>query len=184
MNILAILGSPRENGSTGKLLNQYLLGVRNGHNDIKIDEIYLQNRDIRNCKGCNACQSEKSQCIIQDEMQNIYPLVADADVMIFATPVYVFNISAQLKGFLDRLHAVDYRIFKGKKIVLLTTYGDSEEENSGVQNVVNTIRMTAQMLEMDFVQDLNMSTYSLPIERNEEAFEKVYELGKNLVIKN
>ncbi|WP_394527417.1 flavodoxin family protein [Lacrimispora sp. JR3] len=109
----------------------------------------------------------------------IYPPVNNADIMILTTPVYVFNMSAQLKVFLDRLHAVDYRVFKGKKIVLLTTYGDNEEEHSGVQNVIKSIRMTAQMLEMDLVQTLNISTYSAPITKNEKA----YILGKNLVNK-
>ena len=90
-------------------------------------------------------------------------------------------MSSQLKIFLDRLHAVDYKIFKGKKIVLLTTYGDSEEEFSGVQNIINNIKMLAQMLEMDFVHNLNISTFKVSIEQNIDAQEKAYELGKKII---
>ena len=181
MNILAVLGSPRVKGNTSNLLNKYLSGVDNSLYDIKINRLYLQERKIESCIGCNACQSEDRKCVIQDEMQDIYPLVCDADIIILATPVYIFNMTSQLKGFLDRLYAIDFRIFKGKKIVLLTTYGDSKENNSGVGNVIHTIEMTAQMLEMDFVQILNISTYHTSIDSNKEALEKAYTLGKNLI---
>ena len=73
------------------------------------------------------------------------------------------------------------KIFKGKKIVLLTTYGDSEEEFSGVQNIINNIKMLAQMLEMDFVHNLNISTFKVSIEQNIDAQEKAYELGKKII---
>lgn len=62
-------------------------------------------------------------------MQDIYKSVEKADVLVFATPVYVFNMTGQLKTFLDRLYAVDYNTLLNKKIVLLSTYELQVYEN-------------------------------------------------------
>ncbi|MCS4483264.1 flavodoxin family protein [Clostridium botulinum] len=69
------------------------------------------------CTGCNACKkSSQSQCVLKDDMQDIYKSVEKADVLILATPVYVFNMTAQLKTFLDRLYAVDHNTLLNKKL--------------------------------------------------------------------
>ena len=181
MKILTVLGSPRKNGNTGNLLKYYQKGVEESNHNIEIENIFIQNRNIKSCIGCNTCQIKIGECIIKDDMEDVYSSVIQSEIIILSTPVYAFNMSSQLKIFLDRLHAVDYKIFKGKKIVLLTTYGDSEEEFSGVQNIINNIKMLAQMLEMDFVHNLNVSIFKVSIEQNIDVQKKAYELGKKII---
>jgi multimeric flavodoxin WrbA len=181
MKVLAVLGSPRKNGNTGNLLNHYLKGIEESNHNIEIENIFIQNRDIKSCVGCNRCQIKIGECVIKDDMEDVYSSVIQSEIIILSTPVYAFNMSSQLKTFLDRLHAIDYKIFKGKKIVLLTTYGDSEEKFSGVQNISNNIKMMAQMLEMDFVHTLNVSTFKVQVEQNIDALKKAYELGKKII---
>ena len=114
-------------------------------------------------------------------MQDIYKSVEKADVLVLATPVYVFNMAAQLKTFLDRLYAVDYNTLLNKKIVLLTTYGDSSEANSGVKNIVQSITMLSQYLGMEFIQNLNVSTYKVQVSENEQSKKAAYTLGADIL---
>jgi multimeric flavodoxin WrbA len=182
MNILSVLASPRKQGNTAILLKEYLKGVETLSSPVKIETIYLQSKNVQYCTGCNTCQrSNESQCILKDDMQDIYKSVEKADVLVLATPVYVFNMSGQLKTFLDRLYAVDYNTLLNKKIVLLTTYGDTNEANSGVQNIVQSISMLSQNLGMEFIQNLNVSTYEVQVSENEQSKKAAYTLGTDIL---
>jgi len=68
------------------------------------------------------CQKDGSSgCAIKDDMQTLYPQLKEADVIVLASPIYWFNISAQTKNFIDRCYAVgvgERNIFKGKRFVL------------------------------------------------------------------
>ncbi|MCS4523093.1 flavodoxin family protein [Clostridium botulinum] len=117
MNILSVLASPRNQGNTAILLKEYLKGVEGLTSQVEIETIYLQAKNIQYCTGCNTCKkSSQSQCVLKDDMQDIYKSVEKADVLILATPVYVFNMTAQLKTFLDRLYAVDHNTLLNKKL--------------------------------------------------------------------
>ncbi|WP_353096040.1 flavodoxin family protein [Tissierella praeacuta] len=182
MNILSVLASPRRQGNTAILLKEYLKGVEDLTLPIQIETIDLQSKNIQYCTGCNACQkSSQSKCILKDDMQDVYKNVEKADVLIFATPVYVFNMTGQLKTFLDRLYAVDHNILLNKKIVLLTTYGDISEDNAGVQNIIQSITMLSQYLGMKFIQNLNVSTYEVQVSENEQSKKAAYILGTNIL---
>ncbi|WP_315121775.1 flavodoxin family protein [uncultured Clostridium sp.] len=182
MNILSVLASPQKQGNTAILLKEYLKGVEDLTSSSQIETIYLQSKNIQYCTGCNTCQkSSQSQCILKDDMQDIYKSVEKADVLVFATPVYVFNMTGQLKTFLDRLHALDYNTLLNKKIVLLTTYGDSTEANAGVQNIVQSIAMLSKYVGMEFIQNLNVSTYELQVCENEQSKKAAYTLGTDIL---
>jgi len=182
MKVLSVLASPRRQGNTAVLLKEYLKGVEDLILPVQIETIYLQSKKIQYCTGCNTCQrSSQSQCILKDDMQDIYKYVEKADVMIFATPVYVFNMTGQLKTFLDRLYAVDHKILLNKKIVLLTTYGDINEANAGVQNIVQSITMLSDYLGMEFIQNLNVSTYEVQVSENEQSKKAAYILGTDIL---
>lgn len=182
MNILSVLASPRDKGNTAILLKEYLKGAADLNTSPQVETIFLQSKNIQYCTGCNTCQkSSKSPCVLKDDMQNIYESVEKADVLVFATPVYVFNMTGQLKTFLDRLHAVDYNTLLNKKIVLLTTYGDINEFNAGVPNIVQSISMLSQYLGMKFIQNLNVSTYEVEVSKNEQPKKAAYILGTEII---
>lgn len=182
MNILSVLASPRDKGNTAILLKEYLKGAEQLNPPPQVETIFLQSKNIQYCTGCNTCQkSSKSPCVLKDDMQNIYESVEKANVLVFATPVYVFNMTGQLKTFLDRLHAVDYNTLFDKKIVLLTTYGDSNEFNAGVPNIVQSIAMLSQYLGMKFIQNLNVSTYEVEVSKNEQSKKAAYILGTEII---
>ena len=182
MNVLSILASPRNHGNTSVILDEYLEGVKSLTPSPHIETIYLQSKNIQHCKGCNACQkSRQSPCVIEDDMTEIRNSVEKADVLIFATPVYVFNMTGQLKTFLDRLHAVDYKTLLNKRIVLLTTYGDINEISAGVKNIVHSLDMLSKYLGMELIQNLNVSTYEKTVTDNVQAKKAAYTLGTEII---
>lgn len=103
MKILAINGSPRgKNSNTDKLLIPFLKGAQAGNADV--EEIYLSQKNISGCHGCFACWVKTpGKCILKDDMPELLDKVNNADVMIFATPLYDFSMSGQMKIFIDRL---------------------------------------------------------------------------------
>lgn len=143
MKIAAFMGSPRKNKNTDVMLDAFLKGVReNSNEDIK--NIFLQRYKISNCLACDSCNNTH-KCVVNDDMQNIYPVFEEADIVVFATPIYWWSMSAQMKSFIDRLYAVGSAGMKGKKAYVLMTYG-GELPNSGPELVQKTFEYAYKAL--------------------------------------
>jgi len=103
--IMVLNGSPRANGNTAELIRYFTEGAESaGHVVTCFD---LQKMNIHPCLGC--CKGGKdhdSPCVQKDDMEKIYPVYKEADMVVFASPLYFWTISAQLKCALDRLFAV------------------------------------------------------------------------------
>ena len=108
--IIAILGSPREEGNSDILLNSAIKGAES--NGANVEKIIIRDLQIAPCNSCGGCW-EKGDCVIADDMQKIYPKLVDADGLIVASPIYFMGVSAQLKAFIDRCQA-----FWARKYVL------------------------------------------------------------------
>lgn len=145
--VLIVNSSPRKNSNSAALSAQIAAGAKAaGHSISNIDAATL---DIKPCKGCYACMAPGSKgCVQHDGMYNeAYPLVREADVIIFASPVYWFNLSGQIKIFIDRLLAVagakdenGKPLFASKKLGMAMVYGDSDPFNSGCVNAIRSIQ--------------------------------------------
>lgn len=185
MKVLSILGSPRRNGYTSALLNAYLNGLKANMKETDVTEVYLDKMIIKGCKGCNACQSNKVEfCISDDDMQKMYKEIIESDVIVLASPIYFFNVTAQMKTFLDRLYAILNQV-AGKKFVFLSTYGAEKFEESGVQNAINMFEMTSLIAGTELIQDYHVSTAREEDNTfsNKKALEEVYKLAYTLDIK-
>ena len=97
--ILAISSSPRRQGNSELLLESFNQGVK----EEKFSPVLIRinDLDIRTCQACDHCAGD-GECILQDDMQEIYPQVASARGLVIATPIYFGSMSAQLKMFIDR----------------------------------------------------------------------------------
>lgn len=89
--------------------------------------ITLKDKDIRFCRGCLACQTT-GNCVIRDDVLPILEAVKNADTLLFATPVYYYGISGQLKTLLDRLNPLYIADYKFRDVYLLTTSAEDGEE--------------------------------------------------------
>jgi len=123
-NITVVIGSPRKNGNTEMLANAFVKGAKEAGNTVDI--ISLTEHNIKGCLGCNYClNNEEHQCVHKDDMTEIYKRLAVADVLVFATPIYFYGASAQIKCLIDRLHNPIRKSFKVKKLVLLAVGADT-----------------------------------------------------------
>ena len=108
-NILAISSSPRKNGNSELLLQSFNRGIQKGGESVNI--IRICNLGYGPCNACDRCAAT-GECILQDDMCNIYPLVASAKAMVIATPIYFGSLSAQLKMFIDRFQCWWYAKYR------------------------------------------------------------------------
>lgn len=115
--VIVLAGSVRRGGNTEILAKAFAEGARK-NNEVEI--ISVADYEINPCIGCNSCfHSEGGKCFQEDDMQKLYPKLAAADVIVAASPVYFYGISARLKALLDRLHTPMRNEFKVQKSALL-----------------------------------------------------------------
>lgn len=111
-SILGVNGSPRKNGNTFKLLSLALKAAE--AEGAKTEVIHLYDYNIKPCIGCLSDELKKCKypCVIEDDdMGTLYEKVLRADGLVIASPVYWFNVSGQLKNFIDRLTVFENMIF-------------------------------------------------------------------------
>lgn len=108
MKILGIVCSPRIEGNTEILVREALAAAR--EKGAQTDLVLLAEKQIAPCDACGACAGD-GVCVVEDDMQEVYQKLEDADGIIFGTPVYFVNVSAQAKAVMDRTYAL-YRAGK------------------------------------------------------------------------
>ncbi|MBW2061932.1 MAG: flavodoxin family protein [Deltaproteobacteria bacterium] len=102
MKILGLVCSPRKGGNTEILVNEALEAARKAGAETEL--ILVADKNIAPCDGCGSCVKD-GDCIVEDDMQPIYQQLEQADGIIFGTPVYFINVSAQAKAIIDRTYA-------------------------------------------------------------------------------
>ena len=124
--IFVIMSAGTKRGNTDRLTDAYIKGlVERGHS---VTKVYLGSMRIEGCRGCGVCQRLAHQCAVRDGMQDIYPLFAECDTVVMASPLYFWTITAQLKSFIDRLYAISVDDkYPQKDSVLLMTAGDDND---------------------------------------------------------
>lgn len=125
-NVLVLMSAGTRYGNTDQLTDAYIKGViERGHS---VTKVYLGSMRLEGCRGCGACQRNFHQCAIKDGMQDIYPLFAECDTLVMASPLYFWTITARLKDFIERLYAISIDDkYPLKDTVLLMTAGDDKD---------------------------------------------------------
>jgi multimeric flavodoxin WrbA len=103
MEVLGIYGSPREAGNSDLLLDRALEGAQGA--GAKVKKIYARDLKMAGCSECGGCD-ETGECVVDDGMQKVYPLLEGADVIILATPIFYYAMPAQVKALIDRTQAM------------------------------------------------------------------------------
>lgn len=124
MKILILTGSPRKGGNTDALAKAFVEGAKDRH---RVKIISVNDCKVNPCIGCNTCFSrENNDCFQNDGMREIYAELANADMLVVASPVYFYGISAQLKCIIDRLHTPKRNAFGIKSLALLLVAASSK----------------------------------------------------------
>ena len=124
MNILILTGSPRKGSNTDILAKAFSDGASLKHN---VEIVSVNDYKVNACIGCNSCFTrENNKCFQNDGMADIYSKMKDADMLVIASPVYFYGISAQLKNIIDRCHTPMRKSFNIKSLALLLVAGSSK----------------------------------------------------------
>lgn len=124
-NVLIISSSPRKGGNSETLAASFAKGAQDAGNHV--ETVYLREKQIGFCKGCLACL-KLGHCVMKDNAVEIAAKMHDADVLVFATPVYYYSVSGQLKTMLDRANPLFGSDYAFTKAYLLATAADNEAE--------------------------------------------------------
>ncbi len=120
--VLILSGSPRKNGNSDTLCEQFLKGsLEAGH---EVEKIFISSKNIGYCKACYYCQKSDGICAIKDDMNEILEKILQSEVIVLSSPVYFYSIDAQLKALIDRCVAKWTKI-KNKEFYYIMTAAEN-----------------------------------------------------------
>ncbi|HEX9061664.1 MAG TPA: flavodoxin family protein [Clostridia bacterium] len=182
MNITAYNGSPRKNGNTQLIIEKILESP--SRKGINTGVVNLNELNFKGCQACYYCKSHNNQCILKDDMQEVHKSVLSSDVLIFGSPVYMWQITAQFKLFLDRLYNF-YNLnapscVKDKKLILVFTQGQLDANM--FMPYFEHFKKSLTFMGFDIIETLIVPGVRAPGEagNNEELIKKACEIGERL----
>ena len=176
--VLIISTSLRNNANSEILAKETERGAKDAGNEVEF--VTLKDKNIQFCKGCLACQKLK-KCVISDDANAITEKMKNADVIVWATPIYYYEMSGQMKTLIDRANSLYATGHKFKEVYLITT---SAEDSQGIiQTVINGLNGWIACLNdvklCGFVEAGGLECAN-EAASNKELLEKAYNMGKNI----
>ena len=124
MKNVVVISSSLRNGSNSEILaKEFVRGASIKHN---VEYISLKDINFKFCLGCLSCQ-RTGKCVINDDVRQYLEKISNADILVFATPIYYYGMTGQLKTFLDRLNPLYIKNNKFKEVYLLATCADDSK---------------------------------------------------------
>jgi multimeric flavodoxin WrbA len=191
MKIIAFNGSPRNDGNTELLLRETIKGIED--TGLSVHTFNLNEMNIRPCQDCGGCD-ETGKCIINDDMDQIYEAIRNADRIILASPIFFFSISAQSKIMIDRCQS-----FWCEKYLLNKPIHSNVHVRKGLLLLVGGMKkeigvQCAEACAKAFFRTISVTEHNtlffLGIDKKGEilhhpaALKDAYEAGRKLVISN
>ena len=178
MKITVITGSPRKNGTSNYMADEFIRGAKeNGHEIYRFDSAHA---DIKNCLGCNACAMGSKPCIHKDDFVELREHLLDSDVIAFVTPIYYFEMTSTIKKVIDRFYSIDpiLREKKNKSVLISVQHSPVAEVkdvlNNNYQAILNWLNIEnvgiINAIGIESVEHLKTTSYPT----------QAYELGKSL----
>ncbi len=177
MKIVVLTGSPHKNGTSNTLVDEFIRGAKEaGHNVTRFDTAFL---NIHPCIGCDHC-GMNGPCVFKDDMPEILDAILSSDMIVFATPIYYFGFSAQIKSAIDRFYSRNGEIQRRnlKSAFITTAWNSDNTVMSGIEKHINIL---IDYLNLDNVGMILAKGYGYPGASTEKGYmEEAYRLGKSL----
>lgn len=123
-NVLIITTSLRVNSNSDKLAEAFAKGAGEAGNNVEV--VSLKGKQIAFCRGCFACSTTGS-CVIKDDANEITEKIFNADVVVWATPIYYYEMCGQMKTMIDRANSLYPRDYKFREVYLLSVAAEDED---------------------------------------------------------
>ena len=175
MQILVLNGSPRPHGNTAAMVEAFRKGAEeNGH---VVTVVNVCQKKIAGCLACEYCHQEGSgherQCVQKDDMQDVYPLLDEAEMIVLASPVYYHGFSGQLQCAINRIYALD-KPKKLKKAALILSSGSDHVYSGAIYEYQNSFLNYLRL------EDMGIYTAYDQQNRSPEKLEELYQFGRSL----
>ena len=178
MKITVLTGSPRKNGTSNYLADEFIKGAKeSGHEIYRFD---CAKADIKNCLGCNACAMGSKPCIHKDDFAELREHLLNSDIILFVSPIYYFDMTSSIKKVIDRFYSIDPQLKeKNNKAVLISVQHYPVEQvkdiiNAHYQAIINWLNIEnigiINAVGIESVEHLKQTSYP----------QQAYELGKSL----
>ena len=172
MNILVLNGSPRPNGNTAAMVEAFAEGTsENGHN---ITIVSICQKNIAGCLACEYCHTKgNGKCIQKDDMQEIYPVLEETEMIVLASPIYYHSFTGQLQCAINRIYALD-KPKKLKKAALILSSGSDDVYGGTIYEYQNSF------LDYLKLEDMGIFTAFGKQNKSEEKLDELREFGRHL----
>lgn len=182
--LVIFTGSPRKSSNSTILAREAARGARSAGAAVEI--VNLAELKINPCQACDRCRRRgPGNCVQEDDMKRLYPLLIQPGALILAHPVYWFTINSQVKLFIDRWYALgtdEYACFKNKNVGVIITYADVDVFGSGGVNALRAYQDMFNYLGANISGFVHASTPRIgSIKTNRKALKEAFELGKSIV---
>jgi multimeric flavodoxin WrbA len=154
MNIIGIIASPRKEGNTAWIVNKILEGAKEQGAETGV--WYFSDLDIKPCRGCWSCHKGDQGCVIKDDMQKLNDAIDHADAIVFGSPIYMMQMSAQAKIFIDRMFArfsprysPHFKEENAAQKKLILTFNQGNPDSGLFQSYIDYTKHMFELLEFD-----------------------------------
>ena len=175
MHILVLNGSPRPDGNTAAMVRTFAKGAEEAGNAVTV--VNVCQKKIAGCLACEYCHQRGSgherQCLQQDDMQDVYPVLDSADMIVLASPVYYHSFSGQLQCAINRIYALD-KPKALKKAALLLSSGSDHVYSGAIYEYQNSF------LNYLHLEDMGIYTAYGRQNKSPEKLDELYQFGKTL----
>ncbi len=177
MKIIVLAGSPHANGTSNTLVNEFIRGAKDTGKEVEvIDLAYI---DIHPCLGCDAC-GMNGDCVQKDKGNEILNKILASDALIFASPVYYYHVSSQLKMMIDRFYAKTMKITnKNLKVgVIMTAWNNDDKFTFGaIDKYFDTLISYMHFQDAGRIYGKGCGTVAM---MPKKYYEEAYKLGRDI----
>jgi multimeric flavodoxin WrbA len=137
MKVVSVIGSPRENGNSATIANRFCQTAEKLGAEVKT---YVLNKlQYQGCQGCMLCKTKLDRCALKDDLTEVLEAIRETDGLVVSSPVYYWDVSGQLKTFIDRTFSylvpdfitnpVKSRLAPGKKLVFIVAQNNPDPKS-------------------------------------------------------
>ena len=176
--VLIISTSLRRNSNSDYIAREFERGAKDAGNEVEF--ISLIGKKIDFCIGCLSCQLTQ-ECVIKDDANEIAEKVKNADVVVYATPVYYYEMSGQMKTLIDRMNCLFPSDYKFRDVYLLAA--SAEDKESAMDGAVKGVQGWVDCFEKAKLAGVIRGTgltETGEAKKDEEILKKAYEMGKSV----
>lgn len=166
--VVVISSSPRKGGNSDTLCDEFVKGAIDGGNEAV--KYFLEDIEFGSCKACMACKTPERECFQEDQISIILDDMMDADVIVYATPIYYYSMTGTLKSFFDRCYPI-FNHLENKDYYIITAVGSSNGNAlTGIRDFIGFSQNPTEKGVFTVVGDVS---------EQEDIRSEVYNAGKN-----